>query len=91
MALPVWCGQVLLLLELLLQAHELQLREDGAAPPRLLLSWGGLFSLRFTATQCLTWGLSIRSLGGHMVGQGWADPSASRDQVRDDCGLSGDY
>lgn len=35
---PVRCGQVLLLLELLLQAHQLHLGEDGAAAPWLLQS-----------------------------------------------------
>lgn len=33
---PVWRGQILLLLEAFLQAHELQLREHGAAAAALL-------------------------------------------------------
>lgn len=42
---PVWGGQILLLLEFLLQAHELQLREDGATAAGLLLPRRGLLRL----------------------------------------------
>lgn len=42
---PIRCGQVLLLLELLLQAHQLHLGEDGAAAPWLLQA--GRAALRF--------------------------------------------
>ena len=42
---PVWGGQVLLLLEFLLQAHELQLSEDSATPTGLLLPGRGLLRL----------------------------------------------
>lgn len=46
---PVRGGQVLLLLEFLLQAHELQLREDGATPAGFLLPRGELLRLRLAA------------------------------------------
>lgn len=42
---PVWGGQVLLLLELLLQAHELQLSEDGPTPAWFLLPVSELLRL----------------------------------------------
>lgn len=45
MSSPVWSGQVLLLLEFLLQAHELKFSEDGATPTGLLLPGCGLLRL----------------------------------------------
>lgn len=88
---PVWGGQVLLLLELLLQAHELQLGEDGAAPAGLLLPGRGLLRLRLAAAVVLARSLGRGGLGGRVVGQSLGDSRGGGDQVRDDCGLSGDH
>ena len=46
---PVGRGEVLLLLELLLQTHELQLGEDGAAPARLLEARPAVLRVRLAA------------------------------------------
>lgn len=49
-SLPVRCGEVFLLLELLLQAHELQLCEDGSAAARFLQArCVAVFRLRLAA------------------------------------------
>ena len=88
---PVWGGQVLLLLELLLQAHELQLGEDGAAPAGLLLPGRGLFRLRLAAAVVLAWGLRRGSFSGWVAGQSLGDSRGGGDQMGDDCGLSGDH
>ncbi len=46
---PIRCGQVLLLLELLLQAHQLQLGEYGAAAAWLLQAGRAALSFRLAA------------------------------------------
>lgn len=88
---PVGGRQVLLLLELLLQTHELQLSEDGAAPAGLLLPGRGLFCLRLAAAVVLTRGFGAGGLGGRVAGQSLGDSRGGRDQVGDDCGLSSDH
>lgn len=88
---PVWGGQVLLLLKLLLQAHELQLGEDGATPAGLLLPGRGLLRLRLTAAVILAWGLGRGTFGGRVAGQSLGDSRGGGDQMGDNRGLSGDY
>ena len=88
---PVWGGQVLLLLKLLLQAHELQLGEDGATPAGLLLPGRGLLRLRLTAAVVLAWGLRRGSFGGRVAGQSLGDSRGGGDQMGDGRGLSGDH
>lgn len=88
---PVWGGQVLLLLEFLLQAHELQLGEDGAAPAGLFLPGRGLFRLRLAAPVVLAWGLRRGSFSGRVAGQNLGDSRGGGDQMGDDRGLSGDH
>ena len=88
---PVWGGQVLLLLKLLLQAHELQLGEDGATPAGLLLPGRGLLRLRLTAAVILAWGLGRGTFGGRVAGQSLGDSRGDGDQMGDNRGLSGDY
>lgn len=89
---PVRGGQVLLLLELLLQAHELQLGEDGTAPAGLLLPRRGLLRLRLATAKSLTpWGLVGRGLGDRVAGQGLGSSRGGGDQVGDDRGLPGDH
>lgn len=65
---PVGSGEVFLLLELLLQAQELQLREDGAAAAGFLQSRGGVLRLWLAADA--DGGLAVRGLGGERV-LGW--------------------
>lgn len=88
---PVWGGQVLLLLKLLLQAHELQLGEDGATPAGLFLPGRGLLRLRLTAAVVLTWGLRRGSFSGRVAGQSLGNSRGGGDQMGDDRGLSGDH
>lgn len=73
--LPVGGGEVLLLLELLLQAHELDLSEDGPAPAWLLGAWWGLLCLWLAAALGLTGG-TLGACGAH-AGLGWQHAAAA--------------
>lgn len=88
--LPVRGREILLLLELLLQAHQLELSEDGPTPAWLLQPRGGLLCLRLAAAMGLAgWCLGA---GSAWWGLGWqhARAGGSRDEVRDHRGLPGD-
>lgn len=74
---PIRRGQVLLLLELLLQAHQLQLGEDGAAAAGLLQAGCAALCLRLTA-----------DAEGRLAGRGLRAPWklwGDQGQVRVDC------
>lgn len=66
--LPIRRRQILLLLEALLQAHELQLGEDGAAAARLLQA--GRAALRVLVTADAEGRLAGRGLGASLVLRG---------------------
>lgn len=61
---PIGCGQVFLLLELLLQPHQLQLGEDGAAAAGLLQAGRAALRLRLAAD-------AEGGLAGRVFGASW--------------------
>lgn len=88
--LPIRGREILLLLELLLQAHQLELCEDGPAPARLLQPWCRLLCLRLAAAVGLAGG--GLGAGGPRGGLRWQHTGAggSGDELRDHRGLPGD-
>lgn len=76
--LPVRGGEVLLLLEFLLQAHELDLGEDGPTSAWLLRARWGLLCLRLAAALGLAGG-NLCAPSSH-AGLGWQQAGAGREQ-----------
>lgn len=69
---PIRCGQVFLLLELLLQAHQLHLGEDGATASRLLQTRRAALRLRLAANAeggLTRWGLGASRVLRRQQGQ----------------------
>lgn len=91
---PIRCGQVLLLLELLLQAHQLHLGEDGAAAPRLLQARRAALRFRFATDaegRLARWGLGAsRMLRREQRQVRGVDP-AGRWHLREVGGLPGNH